>query len=85
MKHLSAIFLLGFSVITGSAFSDEGPVCHKCELIREYNAQHPENNYYWYDDYVKEKQQGTKESSTPAEQKGDQAADQSQPKKAPTK
>lgn len=40
-------------------------VCHKCELIREYNKNHPENNYYWYDDYLKEK--GDKQAKGPEE------------------
>lgn len=33
-------------------FSD--PVCHRCELLREYHEKHPEENYYWYDDYLEE-------------------------------
>lgn len=49
-------------VFNGLSFADEeGPVCHRCEKIREYNAQHPENNYYWYDDYLK------KENKKPAD------------------
>lgn len=34
-------------------------VCHRCEQIREYNKNHPENDYYWYDDYLKD-QEGKK-------------------------
>lgn len=55
--------------------ADEGPVCHRCEKIREYNAAHPENNYYWYDDYLKDKEKGKeapkeeskKEDNTPSQ------------------
>lgn len=52
MKNYIALATL---LLASPLFSDEGPVCHRCELIREYNASHPENNYYWYDDYLKEK------------------------------
>jgi hypothetical protein len=38
-----------------NAYADDAPVCKKCQVIREYNAAHPENNYYWYDDYLEEK------------------------------
>lgn len=56
-NKILAIYLC--SIICGSAYADdEGPVCHKCEKIREYNAAHPENNYYWYDDYLNEKKDG---------------------------
>lgn len=34
--------------------SAEEAVCEKCKVIREYNAAHPENNYYYYDDYLKD-------------------------------
>ena len=30
------------------------PVCKKCQMIREYNAAHPENNYEYYDDYIRD-------------------------------
>jgi hypothetical protein len=32
----------------------EEPVCKKCQMIREYNAAHPENNYQYYDDYIRD-------------------------------
>ena len=41
--------------VTTALQAQEAPVCKKCQLIREYNAAHPENNYYWYDDYLQEK------------------------------
>lgn len=28
--------------------------CAKCEQIRAYNAAHPEKNYTYYDDYMKD-------------------------------
>jgi hypothetical protein len=28
------------------------PVCKKCEVIREYNKEHP-GNYEYYEDYLK--------------------------------
>lgn len=37
-----------------NCYAEDAPVCKKCQVIREYNAAHPENNYYWYDDYLKE-------------------------------
>ena len=43
----------------------EGPVCHKCEKVREYNAAHPENNYEWYDDYLKDKEAGKAHEKKP--------------------
>ena len=32
--------------------ADEGPVCHHCEEIRLYNAEH-HHNYEYYEDYLK--------------------------------
>ncbi len=34
--------------------AEEEPVCKKCQMIREYNAAHPENNYEYYDDYIRD-------------------------------
>lgn len=49
-------------------FANEG-TCPRCEVIRKYHDDHPEENYYWYDDYVKEKGKAEdyqpKESDTP--------------------
>lgn len=30
--------------------------CAKCQQIREYNAAHPENNYTYYEDYLKDQE-----------------------------
>ncbi len=46
------LFLL-FSAAPIHAEEETGPVCKKCEMIREYNKQHP-NNYEYYEDYLKE-------------------------------
>jgi hypothetical protein len=62
MKIIISVILLNAACILTigtSSFADE-PVCHKCEKIREYNAAHPENNYFWYDDYVKDKKEVVK-------------------------
>lgn len=61
MRNITPAMILGALIIGGTVFAeDEGPVCHKCEKIREYNAAHPENNYYWYDDYLKDKKESVK-------------------------
>lgn len=66
MRNTTIAMTLSSLIICGSACTDEaGPVCHKCEIIREYNAAHPENNYYWYDDYLKKNKEEPKPSSTP--------------------
>ncbi len=60
MKKVCLFVFLGLGAICGVGYAEEGPVCHMCEKIREYNAAHPENNYYWYDDYLKEKKENEK-------------------------
>lgn len=47
-------YLLFSLVSVATLAADEAPVCVKCEKIREYNAAHPENNYYYYEDYLKD-------------------------------
>lgn len=62
MKYKLAFLLLALSV-NASCFADD-PVCKKCVKVREYNEAHPENNYEWYDDYLKDKKEGkAKETS----------------------
>ncbi|WP_166154527.1 MULTISPECIES: hypothetical protein [unclassified Neochlamydia] len=58
MENKTLTLILGIIAICGpiDAHSEEA-VCRKCEKVREYNAAHPENNYYWYDDYLKEKKE----------------------------
>lgn len=62
MKNLTPFMILSSLVVGVSLNANEGPVCHQCEKIREYNAAHPEKNYYWYDDYLKDQE---KECKTP--------------------
>lgn len=40
---------LSFSCFT---FILAEPVCHKCEIVRDYNKKHP-GEYEYYDDYLK--------------------------------
>jgi hypothetical protein len=47
-KYLMLALLSAFSPLLG-----EPPVCHKCELNREYNKQHP-GDYEYYEDYLKD-------------------------------
>ena len=69
MKKFTLAIILS-SLICGHTFADDvGPVCHKCEKIREYNAEHPENNYYWYDDFLKEKKEDTTPKSNEEKEK----------------
>ncbi len=76
MKAATSSLILGTLLIVGYTFGDnEGPVCHQCEKIRAYNAAHPENNYYWYDDYLKDQKTGTK---TTLKQDNSQAAPEPQ-------
>ena len=45
-------FISSVLVLTAFSLSSAEPVCHRCEEIREYNAEHHEN-FEYYDDYVK--------------------------------
>ncbi|MBN9377698.1 MAG: hypothetical protein BGO14_11440 [Chlamydiales bacterium 38-26] len=76
MRNITPAMILGsLAICTQASAQDSGPVCHQCERIREYNAAHPENNYYWYDDYLKDQKEG-KNTSSPKEgskEKGTQA------------
>lgn len=47
------IFIGVFGLLVASA-EMEGQTCKMCEEIREYNRTHPENNYEYYDDYLKD-------------------------------
>ena len=44
--------------------------CAKCDEIREYNRNHPENNYTYYDDYLKA--QKAKQSQPSSDEKKSQ-------------
>ncbi len=44
-----------FALVSTFILSSPLPaVCKKCEEVREYNRMHPENNYEYYDDYLKD-------------------------------
>lgn len=45
MKYLLALSLIPL-------FLSAEPVCKKCEVIREYNKDHP-GDFEYYDDYLK--------------------------------
>lgn len=40
------------------------PVCHKCEVIREYNRTHKETDFIYYEDYLKDKEAKGQPSTT---------------------
>lgn len=65
---MKKMFLLTIPFLSLFA-EEEGPVCKKCQIIREYNAAHPENNYQYYDDYIsdleKKRAQGNKDTPDP--------------------
>lgn len=43
---VSLSFLFSLPLMAGNGS------CPRCELLREYHDEHPEENYYWYDDYL---------------------------------
>lgn len=46
--------------------------CQMCDEIREYNRNHPENNYEYYDDYLKD--QASKQNKTTEKKRDDKDA-----------
>jgi hypothetical protein len=58
--------ILAISSLTCGLFviADAEPVCHKCEVIREYNRTHKESDFTYYEDYLKDKEEKTKQNST---------------------
>jgi hypothetical protein len=61
---LFAVLLFSPVLILADDIPDGGHPCHKCQVIREYHEKHPEENYYWYDDYLKDnKNKGTEDKS----------------------
>lgn len=72
------VFILASTA--ASLAASEGGTCPRCEIIREYNREHPENNYYWYDDYLKEK--GEKNPNESDQKKQDQVSLQDSKKSA---
>lgn len=51
LKKLSLVVFSLSAISTFSVYGDE-PVCHRCEEIREYNAEH-HHNFEYYDEYLK--------------------------------
>ncbi|HEV8051721.1 MAG TPA: hypothetical protein VGP47_04435 [Parachlamydiaceae bacterium] len=51
MKKISLAVFCFSAAATTSCFAEE-PVCHHCEDIREYNAEHHQN-FEYYDQYLK--------------------------------
>lgn len=60
-------YLLFLLIAVATLAADEAPTCAKCEKIREYNAAHPENNYYYYEDFLKDQaaKEHAKQEETP--------------------
>ncbi len=71
MKRLYLLLLI-VSTTTSIASEEEG-TCQRCQRVREYNKAHPENNFYWYDDYLEKQkaQKDPKEENTVSEKASD--------------
>ena len=50
----SGLIFTAFSMQAIFAINSAESVCHRCEEIREYNAEHHEN-FEYYDDYLTSK------------------------------
>lgn len=61
MLYFLILPLLAFSGLAAEGTSS----CPKCEMVREYNAAHPENHPYYYEDYLKEQEAKKAEGSQP--------------------
>ncbi len=59
----SAFILFIFTAINLSLQAE--PVCKSCEKIRDYNRDHPENNYTFYEDYLNEHPSSDKQKCSP--------------------
>lgn len=64
MKKITFLILsLNFSFVMA-----EEPVCHKCQIIREYNRTHKETDFIYYEDYLKDKQEKAEGNSNSAKE-----------------
>ena len=45
------------SLIAFTALAADEAACGRCEQVREYNAAHPEKNYTYYEDFLKDQAQ----------------------------
>jgi hypothetical protein len=61
MKKGSLVALCALGIRLFSLNGEE-PICHHCEEIREYNAEHHQN-FEYFDDYLKGSQSESDESS----------------------
>ena len=52
MKSIFQIVALAALILSTQATTAKEAVCHRCEEVREYNAEH-HKNYEYYDDYAK--------------------------------
>jgi len=62
-------FASGMIALISISLAEE-PVCKKCQIIREYNAEHPSKDQY-YEDYLKEKGSDDKHKIEKADEKKD--------------
>ena len=60
------------------AFASEGS-CSLCERIRENNAKNPEPHYYYYEDYLKAKEQGLIQEKSPFQQQTNEDSEVEKP------
>lgn len=68
MKTINSIIFMTAILIsnTSSSYAGDG-VCAKCQMIREYNTEHPQKCGY-YEDYLKEHpEQNAKQQEEQAE------------------
>ncbi len=81
------ILLIPVLFIGTALFADEKePVCEKCQRIRAYNAAHPENNYFYYDDYLKDQEKKHAAQNKPETKSSTKdVADTSKPAPSPKK
>lgn len=79
------LFLPILSMVAALYADQAEPVCEKCQRIRAYNSAHPENNYLYYEDYLKDQQkkqaQNTKSDTKPTKDVADVGKPTPTPKK----
>jgi hypothetical protein len=74
-------FLLAAAAISSTLVAE--PVCHKCEVVREYNKEHPSDGYEYLEDYKDAKSQGKiKEQDNPFIDKENSAKNSPVPSKS---
>lgn len=66
MKNIAYIFsciCAGFVFNVSDAHAGGEGNCTRCAIVREYNECHPENNYEFYEDYLKDKEKNEEKTS----------------------